>query len=333
MAVPAQATPVAQTAETAEPAAGSPLTPLGAFPAAPMGFFTDTTICIGCKACEVACKNWNGLSSDVFTLSGDSYDNTRELNGENWRHVQFIEQFPEDRVGGRWLLMSDVCKHCVHAGCLEVCPTGAIIRTEYDTVVIQADVCNGCRDCIAACPFGVIEINPVSRTAMKCTLCYDRLQSGLEPACSKACPTESIKFGTLEELHGIANERVQQLNAQARDAGRPEDAYLYGADDSIVGGLNAFFLLVDKPEVYHLPAQAKLPSKEIPTASALGIGGTLGMVALGAVAFRKRRMDDFAAAARDESGVGSREPEVRVEGGESPPTSDLRPPTGEEDAR
>jgi formate dehydrogenase iron-sulfur subunit len=295
MAVPAQATPVAQTAETAEPAAGSPLTPLGAFPAAPMGFFTDTTICIGCKACEVACKNWNGLSSDVFTLSGDSYDNTRELNGENWRHVQFIEQFPEDRAGGRWLLMSDVCKHCVHAGCLEVCPTGAIIRTEYDTVVIQADVCNGCRDCIAACPFGVIEINPVSRTAMKCTLCYDRLQSGLEPACSKA-----IKFGTLEELHGIANERVQQLNTQARDAGQPENAYLYGADDSIVGGLNAFFLLVDQPEVYHLPAQAKLPSKEIPTASALGIGGTLGMVALGAVAFRKRRMDGFAEAARDE---------------------------------
>ena len=136
---------------------------------------------------------------------------------------------------------------------------------------------------------------------MKCTLCYDRLQSGLEPACAKACPTESIKFGTLEELHGIANERVQQLNAQARDAGRPEDAYLYGADDSILGGLNAFFLLVDKPEVYHLPAQAKLPSKELPTASALGIGGTLGMAALGAVAFRKRRMDDFAAQRVEES--------------------------------
>jgi formate dehydrogenase iron-sulfur subunit len=332
MAVPAQATPVATptgSAQSAEPAAGSQLAPAGAFPAAPMGFFTDTTICIGCKACEVACKNWNGLSSDVFTLSGDSYDNTRELNGENWRHVQFIEQFPEDRAGGRWLLMSDVCKHCVHAGCLEVCPTGAIIRTEYDTVVIQADVCNGCRDCIAACPFGVIEINPVSRTAMKCTLCYDRLQNGLQPACSKACPTESIKFGTLEELHGIANERVQQLNAQARDAGQPENAYLYGADDSIVGGLNAFFLLVDRPEVYHLPAQAKLPSKELPTASALGVGGTLGMVALGAVAFRKRRMDDFAAAARDGAEVGSQESEERVESRESRPTSDVQPPTSD----
>src|SRR5919112_4191378 len=298
--------------------------------AEPMGFYTDTTVCIGCKACEVACKEWNQLPSTnggANTLSGDSYDNTRQLDGIHWRHVKFIEQFPQDRKDGRWLLMSDVCKHCVQAGCLEVCPTGAIIRTEFDTVVIQSDVCNGCRDCIAACPFGVIEINPVSRTAMKCTLCYDRLQSGLEPACSKACPTESIKFGTLEELHGIADERVQQLNAQARNAGQPENAYLYGADDSIVGGLNAFFLLVDRPEVYHLPAQAKRPSRELPAASALGIGGTLGMVALGAVAFRKRRMDSFAEAARNESGVESRESDVRVEGRELRPTSDVRPPT------
>ena len=244
------------------------------------------------------------LSSDVFTLSGDSYDNTRQLNGENWRHVQFIEQFPEDRAGGRWLMMSDVCKHCVHAGCLEVCPTGAIIRTEYDTVVIQADVCNGCRDCIAACPFGVIEINPVSQHG-------DEVHPLLRPACRAgwsppaprhARPSRSSS-ARIEELHEIANERVQQLNAQARDAGQPEDAYLYGADDSLLGGLNAFFLLVDQPEVYHLPAQAKLPSKEIPAAAALGIGGTLGMAALGAVAFRKRRMDEFA---EDGAGLSGR---------------------------
>jgi formate dehydrogenase iron-sulfur subunit len=263
-----------------------------------MGFFTDTTLCIGCKACEVACKNWNGLSANVMALSGDSYDNTQHLSGENWRHVRFIEQFPEDRAGGRWLLMSDVCKHCVHAGCLEVCPTGAIIRTEYDTVVIQADVCNGCRDCIAACPFGVIEINPVSRTAMKCTLCYDRLQSGLPPACAQACPTESIKFGTIQELQQTASERVEQLNTRAQAEGRPEDAYLYGADDSLLGGLNSFFLLVDRPEVYNLPAQAKLPSQDLPAATALGLGGALGMAVLGTVAFRKRRMDGFAEAAR-----------------------------------
>jgi formate dehydrogenase iron-sulfur subunit len=306
MAIPAQATPIATPGpqpESPESISGAPMMPPGAYPPQPMGFFTDTTVCIGCKACEVACKNWNGLQAETFILSGDSYDNTRHLNGVNWRHVKFVEQFPEDREGGRWLLMSDVCKHCVQAGCLEVCPTGAIIRTEYDTVVIQADVCNGCRNCISACPFGVIEINPLSNTAMKCTLCYDRLQSGLPPACAKACPTESIKFGTIEDLHATANDRVQQLNAQAKADGRPEDAYLYGADASMLGGLNAFFLLVDRPEVYGLPAEAKLPSRNLPAASGLGIGGALGMAALGAVAFRKRRMDAFAAEARGEEGV------------------------------
>src|SRR5437879_1152485 len=116
--------------------------------AEPMGFFTDTTVCSGCKACEVACKEWNQLparNGGIGTLSGDSYDNTRHLDGIHWRHVKFIEQFSPDRRDGRWLMMSDVCKHCVRAGCMEVCPTGAIIRTEFDTVVIQSDACKGCR--------------------------------------------------------------------------------------------------------------------------------------------------------------------------------------------
>ena len=169
--------------------------------AEPMGFFTDTTLCIGCKACEIACKEWNQLpamNGGVNTLSGDSYDNTRRLDGINWRHVKFIEQFDASdprRTGGRWLLMSDVCKHCVEAGCLEVCPTGAIIRTQFDTVVIQTDVCNGCRDCIQACPFDVIGINEANRTAMKCTLCYDRMVGGLTPACAQACPRPASSSG------------------------------------------------------------------------------------------------------------------------------------------
>ena len=115
-------------------------------------------------------------------------------------------------------MMSDVCKHCVQAGCLEVCPTGAIIRTEFDTVVIQADVCNGCRDCIAACPFGVIEINPVSKTAQKCTLCYDRLQNGLAPACAQACPTASIQFGPIDELHQMRERRACSSSTRRRKA-------------------------------------------------------------------------------------------------------------------
>src|SRR5436853_7149089 len=227
----------------------------------PMGFFTDTTVCIGCKACEVACKEWNQLPSTdggANTLSGHSYDNTRQLDGIHWRHVKFVEQCAADREGGRWLMMSDVCKHCVQAGCLEVCPTGAIIRTQFDTVVIQSDVCNGCRACIAACPFGVIDINPVSGTAHKCTLCYDRLQVGLEPACAKACPTQSIQFGPLAELQQAADVRLATLHSQG-----VTQAQLYGRDDKVYGGLNAFFLLMDKPETYGLPnaENAKLPSR------------------------------------------------------------------------
>src|SRR5215210_6341509 len=201
-------------------ATGMPSAPVAFRRGEAVGFFTDTSLCIGCKACEVACNQWNQLPSwggGANTLSGNSYDNTRQLDGIHWRHVKFVEQFNQadpNRAGGRWLLMSDVCKHCVQAGCLEVCPTGAIIRTEFDTVVIQNDVCNGCRDCIAACPFGVIDINPVTNTAQKCTLCYDRMQAGLTPACAQACPTDSIQFGTISELQGRAQMRLDQLQGQ-----------------------------------------------------------------------------------------------------------------------
>ena len=254
--------------------------------AEPMGFYTDTTVCIGCKACEVACKEWNQLPSTnggVNVLSGDSYDNTRRLDGIHWRHVKFIEQFSDDRANGRWLLMSDVCKHCVQAGCLEVCPTGAIIRTEFDTVVIQSDTCNGCRNCIAACPFGVIDMNPVSNTAQKCTLCYDRMQGGLEPACSKACPTDSIQFGTISELRDRAQERVAQLH----EAGEKR-AYLYGADEKMLGGLNSFYLLVDEPEVYGLPSDPKMPTRNLLPASMYTMLGAVVVGLAGLINLRNR---------------------------------------------
>jgi len=266
--------------------------------AQPMGFFTDTTVCIGCKACEVACKNWNQLPAaggGEWEMSGESYDNTLRLDGIHWRHVKFVEQFP-NAYNGRWLLMSDVCKHCVQAGCLEVCPTGAIIRTEFDTVVIQSDVCNGCRACIAACPFGVIDMNPAAGTAQKCTLCYDRISVGLEPACSKACPTDSIQFGTIEDLRERAEQRVQKLRAEGMS-----DAYLYGADpDGPLGGLNAFFLLIDEPEVYGLPRNPQMPSRNLVNSSALGAAGALALGALAAIGIRKRRMDDMDPAAHDD---------------------------------
>src|SRR5437870_13474066 len=212
------------------------------------GFFTDTSICIGCKACEVACKEWNQLQGDEPKFLADSYDNTGQLDAQNWRHVKFIDDVPAQSAdagnGKAFLMMSDVCKHCKHASCMEVCPTGAIIRTEFDTVFIQQDVCNGCRNCIAACPYSVIALNPATRTAHKCTLCYDRLQGGLQPACAKACPTQSIQFGTINDLKGRAQKRVEQLH----QAGEKR-AYLYGADEKMLGGLNSVYLLVDNPEV------------------------------------------------------------------------------------
>ena len=183
-----------------------------------VGFFTDTSVCIGCKACEVACKERNLLPEDGFVWTGHSYDNTGELNADTWRHVAFVEQRIAD--GGRWLMSSDVCKHCTHAGCLDVCPTGAIVRTELGTVVIQDDVCNGCGYCVVACPFGVIGKREIGGDGgmHKCTLCYDRLEDGLEPACAKACPTDSIQFGPLEDLVALAERRVATLHRRGRTA-------------------------------------------------------------------------------------------------------------------
>jgi formate dehydrogenase iron-sulfur subunit len=246
-----------------------------------VGFFTDTSICIGCKACEVACKEWNNVPDDGLNWLGQSYDHTGELGASTWRHVAFIEQpkrlgteeeeldapllehrpltKPEREQGFRWLMSSDVCKHCTSAACLDVCPTGALFRTEFGTVVVQADICNGCGYCVPACPFGVIEQREGDGRAWKCTLCYDRLKGGFEPACAQACPTNSIQFGPLEELKARANRRVRQLHEEG-----VTDARLYGADsDDGVGGLGAFFLLLDEPEVYRLPPDPVVPTRDL----------------------------------------------------------------------
>jgi formate dehydrogenase iron-sulfur subunit len=259
--------------------------------ASAVGFFTDTTVCIGCKACEVACHQWNALPArddGQVTLSGQSYDNTVSLSDVDWRHVKFIEQIGPDRSGGRWLMMSDVCKHCVNAPCLEVCPTGAIMRTEFDTVYIQEPACNGCRDCITACPFGVIHVSASKHIAQKCTFCYDRLQNDLVPACAKACPTASIQFGPIEELRRRAAERVEQLHGRGET-----QAYLYGADDKVLGGLNAFYLLVDPPATYGLPTevQARLPSRTVWPSSIKAIAASLVMAAGAFLAFGRRKRE------------------------------------------
>ncbi|MFG2531031.1 4Fe-4S dicluster domain-containing protein [Streptomyces sp. NPDC048516] len=291
-----------------------------------VGFFTDTSVCIGCKACEVACKEWNALPEDGLSLTGMSYDNTGGLGASTWRHVAFIEQSappseslatppseplatppvpaPEGRTelplatdsppaGGdfRWLMSSDVCKHCTHAACLDVCPTGSLFRTEFGTVVVQEDICNGCGYCVPACPYGVIEQRPSDGRVFKCTLCYDRLGAGQEPACAKACPTESIQFGPLDDLRERAALRVDQLHAAGVDGAR-----LYGHDpEDGVGGDGAFFLLLDDPEVYGLPPDPVVTTRDLPAmwkhagAAALTLAGGWVLSFVLPAMVRKRR--------------------------------------------
>lgn len=260
------------------------------------GFYTDTTVCIGCKACEVACKQWNQLPSDGFNWSGNSYDNTTELSASTWRHVKFIEQFSaevsQNYAGldavltepgfNRWLMMSDHCKHCVAAPCHQACPTGAIIHNEFQNVYIQADICNGCSCCVAACPFGVVDRSSMGGHSHKCTLCYDRQRDDLEPACAKACPTQSIHFGPIDEIREHARKRVEQLHQRGIT-----DAYLYGDNASeTYSELHSFYLLVDRPSVYGLPDRPFNPWLHMTGDYVRSIaGGLAGITALLAVMF------------------------------------------------
>ena len=181
----------------------------------------------------------------------------------------------------RWLMASDVCKHCTHAACLDVCPTGALFRTEFGTVVVQEDICNGCGYCIPACPYGVIDQRKGDGRAWKCTLCYDRLGAGMTPACAQACPTESIQFGPLDELRERAAARLGQLHGEG-----VAEARLYGEDPGDgVGGDGAFFLLLDEPEVYGLPPDPVVTTRDLPSMWRHAAVAATGLMAAAAAAF------------------------------------------------
>jgi formate dehydrogenase iron-sulfur subunit len=250
------------------------------------GFFTDTTICIGCKACEVACKQWNNLQADDVRFTATSYDHTRGLGHSTWRHVKFIEQAGPTGRSPRWLLHSDICKHCERAGCLEACPTGAIVRTEFGSVIIQQDVCNGCKYCVPSCPYGVITVDDEGDgKAHKCTLCYDRMKGGLEPACAKACPTDSIQFGPVEDLLSRARIRLEALQAQGF-----KEARLYGEPDGVgatngIRSLYSFFLLMDEPDYYNLPVAPTLPARHIVPGLISSLAASAALIGATALAF------------------------------------------------
>ena len=256
------------------------------------GFFTDSTLCIGCKACEVACKEWNGVPDDGFRFSGLSYDNTLELGHSTWRHVKFVERDAAIGRGGNepgqmtWEFSSDVCKHCENAGCLEACPTGSIVRTEFGSVYVQPDICNGCGYCVVTCPFGVIDRREDDGRAFKCTFCYDRQRAGEVPACAKACPTESILFGDLEELQKAADRRIAKLHANGMT-----DATIWNPTDTSVGGTHAFFLVRGNPAAYNLPANPQVPTTLLPKAwtSAAITAGAIALASILAFAAGGRR--------------------------------------------
>ena len=196
-------------------------------------FLVDTTLCTACRSCQVACKQWNKLEAEPSVNRG-SYENPPDLTPQLYNQIHFIEQEQGDDL--RWLFINRRCMHCADAGCVKVCPSGALYHTEDGLVAFDQDKCIGCHYCVSACPFDVPRYN-IQQKITKCDACIDRVQNGLMPACVAACPTEALQFGDRDTLI-----------AKAKGAGQK----LYGEND--LGGLGVLYVLEDKPEVYQLPA-------------------------------------------------------------------------------
>ncbi len=216
----------------------------------------DISDCIGCKACEVACKEWNQNPWDLAKFNG-TYQSHDNLSASTWTLIKFTEEVTD---GGdiNWMFQKHNCMHCSEAGCVMACPTDALFYEENGVVNLDFDKCIGCAYCEQACPFDAIHVDPqffdTQKKAGKCTLCFDRITNGLAPACVQACPTDCIKYGTREELIRWGRQRVEQLKARGF-----KNAYLYGETE--LGGLHQLYVLTDRPEKYGLPAAPKISKR------------------------------------------------------------------------
>jgi len=231
-----------------------------------VGMLLDLSVCIGCRACQVACREWNELPA-LPTAQRGSYENPLQLSGDTWKQVKFIER--EEAGLPAWFFYSDSCKHCANAPCMEACPTGAIFRTQDGMILINEDVCNGNGHCVPACPFQVIGLREKTGVAAKCTFCYERVGDRLEPACAAVCPTDCIQFGERDALVAIARRRAAHLRQRGEAT-----AGVYGADE--LGGLGVLYVLTREPELYGLPRDPLEPRRRLPGA----LGATAAVAAL-----------------------------------------------------
>ncbi len=211
-----------------------------------VGKLIDVSRCIGCKACQAACMEWNDLRDQVGVNEG-FYTNPSDLTDQSWTLMRFYEEQIEGSL--QWLILKDGCLHCSDPGCLKACPApGALIQYSNGIVDFQEEFCIGCGYCQTGCPFNIPRFSKKDSKAYKCTLCSDRVAVGLEPACIKACPTQALSFGSKEDMKELAEHRLVDL----RERGFAQAAVY---DPPGVGGTHVFFVLPhgDRPEAYGLP--------------------------------------------------------------------------------
>jgi len=244
-----------------------------------MGFLIDESRCIACRSCQVACKEWNRLEADK-TVQRGSYENPPDLTPNLYNRIKFIEK--DDGNGGvKWLFRNERCLHCGDAGCMKVCPSpGALYRTREGIVGFNREKCISCLYCVSACPFDVPRYD-AEKKVTKCHLCLNRVEGGLEPACAKACPTDTLQFGSRSALVATAKASGKKV---------------YGEHD--LGGLGVVYALRESPETYGLPESPSIPASIflwkdiIKPLGILGFWGSVAAVFVHYVTFGPRKLEE-----------------------------------------